>query len=108
MPLTQLETKLRRVARDRIAKGQLPRVVPLQMWGGKGTGRLCALCDKAIEPNEMELEVEQRIDGGLPPLRFHVVCHSLWRLECGRAALKISQARVDIDDERFRQLARTR
>jgi hypothetical protein len=91
----QLETELRRVARDRMAKGQLPRVVPLQMWGGKGAGRLCALCDKTIEPDEMELEVEQRIDGEIYPLQFHVACHSLWRLECGRGALKTSPARVD-------------
>lgn len=91
----QLETELRRVARDRVAKGQLPRVVPLQMWGGKGTGRNCALCDKAIESEEMELEVERRIDGEIAPLRFHVACHSLWRIECGRDALKISQAPVD-------------
>ena len=91
----QLETELRRVARDRMAKGQLPRVVPLQMWGGKGAGRLCALCDKTIEPDEMELEVEQRIDREIYPLRFHVACHSLWRFECGRGAMKTSQARVD-------------
>jgi hypothetical protein len=91
----QLETELRRVARDRMAKGQLPCVVPVQMWGGTGAGRLCALCDKTIEPNEMELEVEQRIDGEIYPLRFHVACHSLWRFECGRGALKTSQARVD-------------
>jgi hypothetical protein len=64
------------------------------MWGGKSAGGYCALCDQSIEPDEMELEVEQRIDGELAPLRFHVVCHSLWRLECGRA-LQISPSRVD-------------
>jgi hypothetical protein len=80
----QFETELRRVARDRMASGQLPRVVPLQMWGGKGAGRLCALCDNAIERDEMELEVEGGIDGESVPSRFHVACHSLWRFECGR------------------------
>jgi len=98
----QPETELRRVARDRMAKGQLPRVVPFQMWGGKGAGRLCALCDKAIEPDEMELEVEQRIDREIAPLRFHVACHSLWRFECVRGPQKISQARVD--EEPLQQL----
>ena len=91
----QLETKLRRIARDRIASGQLSRVVPLQMFGGKGSGQPCALCDKTIWSDEMELEVGTPIDGGPAPLRFHVVCHSLWRFECGRAALKISPARAD-------------
>lgn len=99
----QLETELRRVARDRIAKGQLPRVEPSQMWGGKSAGGYCALCDKSIEPDEMELEVEQRIDGELAPLRFHVVCHSLWRLECGRSPPNISQGRVD--EEPIQQLS---
>lgn len=106
MPLTQRETKLRRVARERIAAGQLPRAVPLQMWGGKGIGRLCALCDQAIEPEEMELEVEQRIAEELAPLRFHVVCHSLWQFECARDALNRSQPRVE--EERLQELTQIR
>ena len=90
MPLTQLETKLRRIARSRIATGQLPRVVPLQMLGGKGSGRLCALCDKPITSEEMELEVEPRIDRERAPLCFHVACHSIWGLACTRATLKVA------------------
>jgi hypothetical protein len=82
MPLTKLETELRVVARERIAKGQLPRAVPERMWGGKGTGRACALCDAPIE--EMELEVEEHTDGKLQTFYFHVLCQSLWQLECVR------------------------
>ena len=88
-----------------MAKGQLPRVEPLQIWGGKSAGGYCALCDQSIEPDEMELEVERRIDGELAPLRFHVVCHSLWRLECGRAP-QIAQSRVD--EEPIQQPSRIR
>ena len=82
--LTQLETELRRAARDRIEKGQLPDVVPPRMWGGKGAGRHCALCDKAIQGDEMELEVEQHCDRKAQSLCFHVFCHSLWQLECAQ------------------------
>jgi hypothetical protein len=37
----------------------------------------------------MELEVEQRSDGKTEALRFHVACHSLWRLECARAIVAV-------------------
>jgi hypothetical protein len=84
MPLTQLETELRLVARDRIEKGRLPRVVPSRMWGGKGAGRRCALCDKAIRREESELEVEEHLNGKVETYRFHVLCQSLWQLECVR------------------------
>ena len=43
MLLTQLETELRRVAHEKIEKGQLPHLVPKSMWGGKGAGQRCAL-----------------------------------------------------------------
>jgi hypothetical protein len=82
MPLTQLETDLRQRARDRIATGQLPNAVPKRMWGGKGSGRSCSLCDTPI--GEMEIEVEERIDGKTRTFQFHVLCQSLWQLECVR------------------------
>src|SRR5579864_8772144 len=44
MPLT----KLKSLARKRIHKGQLPPVASSQMWGGKGEGARCAVCDKTI------------------------------------------------------------
>jgi hypothetical protein len=88
MPLTQLETELLRVARDRIEREQLPRTVPRSMWGGNGSGRPCALCDQSIRPEEMELEVEQPIRGQARAFQFHVVCQSLWQLECARDDLR--------------------
>jgi hypothetical protein len=85
MPLTQFESALRPLARERISKGSLPRKVrsPL-LWGGNGTGQLCALCDKTIPPSEVELEVEALVSGTLRTLRFHVLCESAWQLECAR------------------------
>ena len=80
--LTQLETELRQIARLRIAAGQLPHSFPLRMWGGYGTGRSCSLCEKPIA--EAEIEVEQVLDGKLQTFQFHVLCQSLWQLECVR------------------------
>jgi hypothetical protein len=85
MPLTRLEAELRPIARERIAKGRLPCVVSSRMWGGPGLGHHCDLCDKEIGSDEMELEVEGPINGGeVHTFRFHVVCQSVWQLECAR------------------------
>lgn len=82
MPLTQLEQNLRQLARERIANGQLPSAVPERMWGGKGSGRSCSLCDAPIR--DVELEVEERINDTIQTFHFHVLCQSLWQLECVR------------------------
>ena len=84
MPLTQFESELRPIARDRISKGHLPGKVRSTLWGGNGTGQLCALCDKTIPQAEVELEVEAFINGTVRTLRFHVICESVWQLECAR------------------------
>jgi hypothetical protein len=84
MPLSQLETELRPIARERIAKGQLPCRAPLVMWGGHGVGKLCALCDRPIQPADVEYEVETLANGARTTFRFHVVCQSVWQLECAR------------------------
>jgi hypothetical protein len=84
MSLTQLETRLRLVARERIEKGKLPSAVPSRMWGGRGGGKPCALCDTVIKREETELEVEERLGGKVETFHFHILCQSLWQLECVR------------------------
>jgi hypothetical protein len=83
MPLTKLEQALRLAARERIASRQLPSGGLSRMWGGYGTGQLCALCDKPIQPNEIEYEVEHP-GAAVQTFRFHIVCLSAWQLECAR------------------------
>ena len=84
MPLTELEAVLRPIARERIAKGQLPRKEPPRMLGGPGSGQLCSLCDRPIERYQIEYEIEQRA-ATTRTFRFHTVCQSIWQLECARA-----------------------
>jgi hypothetical protein len=83
MPLTHFEEALRPLARDRIAKGQLPKGALSRMWGGYGTGQLCSLCNKPIERYQIEYEVEHA-DALSQTLRFHTACLSAWQLECAR------------------------
>jgi hypothetical protein len=89
MPLAKLEAELRPIARERIHSGQLPcQSGTMKMWGGHGSGaQTCALCDKKILSSELELEVEEPGTAGGAPARmfFHVVCQSIWQLECARA-----------------------
>ena len=83
MPLTKLEQELRPVARERIAKGQLPRHAPSKIWGGYGAGELCSLCDQPIGSDEIVFEVEYA-EGAATTLRFHRICESIWQAECAR------------------------
>jgi len=80
--LTKLERELRPIARERLAKGQLPREAHTRFWGGFGTGQPCSLCDEPIQPYEIEYEVH--IEAVVQALRFHRVCHYAWQLECAR------------------------
>jgi hypothetical protein len=75
--------ELRPIARERLAKGRLRRRVSSRFWGGFGTGVPCALCDKPIQPEEIEYKVKP-IDAAVQTLRFHTVCHSARQIECGR------------------------
>ncbi len=83
MPLTELEAHLRPIARGRIEEGVLPCEGPHKMWGGKGSGTPCSLCDQPIAPNEVEYEVELS-RAAIRRLKFHIVCESIWQLECAR------------------------
>ena len=55
---TKREEVLQPLARERIAKGQLPRGKFSRMWGVLGTGQVCSLCDKPIQAYQIEHEVE--------------------------------------------------
>jgi hypothetical protein len=83
MPLTKIEQQLRVIARECIASGQLPCDPPLQMWGGYGTDQLCSLCGAPIQRDEIEYEVQAK--AGSREFRFHMLCQSVWQLECARA-----------------------
>lgn len=78
MAQSKHEQELRALARARIANGELPAEPALRMWGGDGTERPCSLCGEPVQPGQIEFEVES--DGR--SLIFHMVCQSVWQLEC--------------------------
>jgi hypothetical protein len=83
MPLTELESRLRPIARARIEEGSLPCDIPPHIYAGPGTGNSCDLCGIKIAPDEIEYELEQ-LSSGKNVLRFHILCESIWQLECAR------------------------
>lgn len=78
MPLTEPQEALRAIARERIAKGQLPCERSSRIFGGLGSGQLCSLCDKPIARYQVEYEIELKE----ATFRFHTICHYMWELEC--------------------------
>ena len=74
------DASLRARAREAIESGALPRDQPLHTWGGRGTGRHCDVCGRAIPPAETELELEFVAAGRpLPLLRMHPQCFMVWQ-----------------------------
>lgn len=67
---------LRRQVRARLSEGRLPYVDGVSK-SHRGTGRPCIVCRSAIEP----AEVERELDGVGVTLIAHEACYVLWREE---------------------------
>lgn len=68
--------------------GVLPRSLPVQRLGGRGSGTPCSLCDRTIGPTEMELELEFMVgdaEGLARVFHLHMSCSTAW--EIARKAL---------------------
>lgn len=70
------EDQLRQQLRVRLAQGRLPAINGVSK-SHRGTGRPCIVCRRAIEP----LEVERQLDGVGVVLIAHEACYILWREE---------------------------
>jgi hypothetical protein len=79
------ETLLRRKIYEAIQAGKLPYRLPEQAWGGPGCGGACAICEKRIEPDEMEYEFELAEgynSSGEDNPHVHVQCFLAWERVC--------------------------
>jgi hypothetical protein len=56
----------------------LRRAVPIRMWGGKGSGVPCDFCRVQVGPDDVEYEVEAKLDDFTVMLHFHPRCHDAW------------------------------
>ncbi len=77
------EAELRLEVRRRIANGQLPRAPQQYLWAGAGDGHLCSLCDRPIDSQQIEYELQFNTSPATH-YRFHRICHEAWELECIR------------------------
>jgi len=50
----------------------------VRMTVNAGTGGPCAYCDKEIQTQSVEYEVDAYVGAGLRTLHFHRVCLHLW------------------------------
>jgi len=70
------EEQLRQQIRVRLEQARLP-VVDGVSKSHRGTGRPCIVCRRAIEPTE----VERQVQGARVYLFAHEACYQLWREE---------------------------
>ena len=81
-PRLPQEEILRRV-RQRIQEGRLPVALSSDITAGYGgAGDMCCVCDEEIISKHVEYEFTDSRDGAHLP--FHLVCHTVWQLECIR------------------------
>jgi hypothetical protein len=58
----------------------LPRIAPLEMWGGFGKGDPCNGCGEPIHPAQEKHEFKVH-HGDVNNCRFHIGCAGLWQPE---------------------------
>jgi hypothetical protein len=71
--------ELRTLAMHLIRHDKLPRSNALRQFGGRGQGGRCALCERCLTREGMELETE--FESG-DVRTFHVRCFSIWASAC--------------------------
>lgn len=64
----------------RLSVAALRSAIPGRMWGGKGCGMPCDYCRVLVSAEEIEYEVEAKLDGEPITLHFHARCYDTWRL----------------------------
>ena len=75
------QSLVRKLIRQKMIEGLLPRSRAFDVWVVSGNGERCDGCEKPIErQTQNALAIATR--NGLP-LRFHDDCYRLWELERG-------------------------
>jgi hypothetical protein len=79
------ENELRYCARQALRAGKLPPGRPDRMWGGRGAGALCSVCNKPVEPSETGFDLEFSAPGHdagrLINHPMHLRCFAAWEFE---------------------------
>lgn len=62
---------------DRLLSGRLPRGREHLLFAGLGDGAICACCETAITPSQVQYDVEPR-HGASAPFALHLECYNAW------------------------------
>ena len=74
-----MNRQLLRIARHRIAEGDLPDGRHARAYGGSSRGGNCALCGERIEVRTSDIELVCSGDDGERTITLmHPVCHAAW------------------------------
>lgn len=67
-------------AREAIEAGKIPSRWLVRVYAGSGSGVCCAICDRPVEPNQTEFELDFAQDHGGPgaSARVHRECCLAW------------------------------
>ena len=68
-------------AQDALRAGKLPPRRPDRVWGGRGTGRVCSICNTSITPDAVEFELEFIWAAEVTTHHVHVDCFAVWDRE---------------------------
>ncbi len=74
------DTVLRHLVRSLIAEGRLPVMRQTHVWGGPGTGMVCAACGELVRKTEVGIETSDGADG-TNTFQLHVHCFHVWESE---------------------------
>ena len=79
------ENELRYCARQALRAGKVPPGRPDRMWGGRGAGAPCSICNKPVEPSETGFDLEfsppGHDAGRLINHPMHLRCFAAWEFE---------------------------
>ena len=73
--------ELTALIRERIERGELPRQRQRRMWSGSGEDLPCSGCGEPVRRDDLQIDLEFQIGGGLEERRFHTICYAIWELE---------------------------
>jgi hypothetical protein len=88
--------KLRALAKELIAKGQLPATMkPSLAEGSGGTGLSCELCRHHIMRDHFQYTIHVRQEGRRELKHLHFLCHAAWQIEAAEAEVSAGVQRSD-------------
>jgi hypothetical protein len=86
------EAILREKARAAVQEGKLPVRAPDRVWGGRGAGTYCTVCELTVTPEQTEFEIEfvqassNPAYGYAEKFHLHIRCFAAWELERRRTS----------------------